>query len=84
MRDALRDVAERTGRPGATFAYPYGLIPAMNPVPPTVLGFGTVKSFPEPWSDSPLDIRRTYLPVGETDRWSTLATEWREQWYGSQ
>ncbi|GHI03127.1 hypothetical protein AQI88_01995 [Streptomyces cellostaticus] len=83
VHGALHDVAGRTGQPAATFAYPYGLIPALNPVPPTVLGFGTVKSAPEPWPERPLDIRRTYLPVGETDRWSALAAEWREQWYGS-
>lgn len=84
VHGALHDVAKRTGRPVTTFAYPYGLIPAENPVAPSVLGFGTVKSAPEPWSVRPREIRRTYLPAGETDRWPALAAEWREQWYGSQ
>ncbi|MEU2060338.1 polysaccharide deacetylase family protein [Streptomyces sp. NPDC013455] len=83
VHGALRDVAERTGRPVHSFAYPYGLVPEVNPVPSTVLGFGTVKSAPAPWTDRPLEIRRTYLPVDETDRWPAMAADWREQWYGS-
>ncbi|MFH8337444.1 polysaccharide deacetylase family protein [Streptomyces sp. AM6-12] len=83
VRAALRDVAEQTGRPVHTFAYPYGLIPEVNPVPSTVLGFGTVKSAPAPWTARPLRIRRTYLPVDKVDRWPTMAADWREQWYGS-
>jgi len=81
--DSLRRVAEQTGRTPRTFAYPYGLVPTPRPVPPTAVGFGTVKSAPEPWSQHPHDIRRTYLPVGDTDRWPALASEWREQWFGS-
>ncbi|MDQ0959140.1 peptidoglycan/xylan/chitin deacetylase (PgdA/CDA1 family) [Streptomyces sp. B4I13] len=83
VEGSLQDVAERTGHPARSFAYPYGLVPEVNPVPSTVLGFGTVKSLPASWTARPLEIRRTYLPVGETDRWPAMAAEWREQWYGS-
>jgi peptidoglycan/xylan/chitin deacetylase (PgdA/CDA1 family) len=81
---SLQAVAERTGRPTEAFAYPYGLLPTGRPLPSGVLGFGTVKSPPTPWSLRPQQIRRSYLPVGETARWTELATSWRQQWYGSQ
>ncbi|MGC5009249.1 polysaccharide deacetylase family protein [Streptosporangium sp. DT93] len=81
---SLRGIGERTGGPARTFAYPYGLIPQPPPVPPGVLAFGTVRSPPEPWARRPLHIRRTYLPVGDTERWKRLAVGWREQWFGSQ
>ncbi|MFI9598027.1 polysaccharide deacetylase family protein [Nonomuraea sp. NPDC052265] len=81
---SLRAIRERTGRPPRTFAYPYGLIPpGPSPVPDGMLAFGTVKSAPAPWSRRPRHIRRTYLPVGETARWTRLALGWRQQWYGS-
>jgi peptidoglycan/xylan/chitin deacetylase (PgdA/CDA1 family) len=80
---SLRAVAEHTGRPAQTFAYPYGLIPGGRPAPQSVLGFGTVKTAPAPWSLNPHEIRRSYLPSHEVDRWPALATEWRRQWYES-
>ncbi|MEV0589977.1 polysaccharide deacetylase family protein [Nonomuraea cavernae] len=81
---SLRRVGERTGGPVRTFAYPYGLIPERPPVPAGVLAFGTVKAAPASWAHRPLHIRRTYLPVGQVERWAGLAIGWREQWFESQ
>lgn len=80
---SLEVIADRTGRPVHAFAYPYGLVPKRNLMPSTVLAFGTTKSTPAPWSRRPYDIRRSYLPVDQIDRWKQLATGWRQQWYGS-
>ncbi|HDR4695481.1 polysaccharide deacetylase family protein [Bacillus cereus] len=67
------------------FAYPYGKLPDIKPVfPQHTLAFGTVKASPCPWDEKPYNIRRTYVPTGEKDRWITLARGWREQWFESQ
>lgn len=80
---SLARVEQLTGSPVGTFAYPYGEIPAVDPVPGPVLGFGTVKSPPRPWTGAPHHIRRTYLPSDAEESWPALVTEWRRQWFGS-
>lgn len=84
VETSLRRIAEATGAPARTFAYPYGLIPDQPPVPEGVLAFGTVKSAPAPWTERPQHVRRTYLPVDSAEHWPQLAEGWREQWFGSQ
>ncbi|MEV4807859.1 polysaccharide deacetylase family protein [Nonomuraea sp. NPDC049421] len=81
---SLADTRRMTGAAPAAFAYPYGDVPAVDPVPGDVLGFGTVRSAPLPWLQAPHHIRRTYLPSGEEDRWPELVTRWRRQWFASQ
>ncbi|HEY0804911.1 MAG TPA: polysaccharide deacetylase family protein, partial [Pseudonocardiaceae bacterium] len=81
---SLERVRQHTGQTPTTFAYPYGLVPEHPVLPKGVLGFGTVKSAAVPWLAAPHRVRRTYLPVDGTDRWQSLATGWRRQWFGSQ
>ncbi|MCP3798465.1 polysaccharide deacetylase family protein [Allokutzneria sp. A3M-2-11 16] len=80
---SLAEVAASTSRTPTTFAYPYGLVPDEDVVPKGVLGFGTVKSAPLPWTERPRNIRRTYLPADDSSAWRELAKGWRRQWYAS-
>jgi peptidoglycan/xylan/chitin deacetylase (PgdA/CDA1 family) len=81
--ESLAEVARHTGAPVTTFAYPYGAVPAADPVPPEVFAFGTVKAPARPWTAAPHGIRRTYLPAGDVAAWPALVTGWRRQWFAS-
>lgn len=85
VEGSLTAVSTRAGphAPAPAFAYPYGLVPAVDVVPPGVLGFGTVKSPPRPWTAAPQRIRRTYLPTHDIDTWPALVEGWIRQWHAS-
>ncbi|KPI04866.1 polysaccharide deacetylase [Actinobacteria bacterium OK074] len=72
-------LAERL--PGAPdwLAYPFGELPSGGPRLPS-LCFGSVKAPARPWHTAPHEIRRTYLPAGETQRWDRCLSEWRKAW----
>jgi peptidoglycan/xylan/chitin deacetylase (PgdA/CDA1 family) len=78
----VREMAGPEAAPPA-FAYPFGLVPARDVVPPGVLGFGTVKSPPRPWTSAPHQIRRSYLPAGDTENWPDIVRGWERQWHAS-
>jgi peptidoglycan/xylan/chitin deacetylase (PgdA/CDA1 family) len=77
---SLAAVGRRFPRQPLTFAYPYGVVPDATAVPAHVLSFGTVRSAHHAWTDRGRPIRRSYLPVGEPERWPELVAAWREQW----
>lgn len=80
IEDSLSAVRMRFTRQPLTFAYPYGMVPDGGLVPADVLSFGTVRSAHHAWTCRGRPIRRSYLPVGEPDRWPALVAAWREQW----
>jgi peptidoglycan/xylan/chitin deacetylase (PgdA/CDA1 family) len=78
------DNAERVLRerlPGAPdwLAYPYGEFPPGELRLPS-LCFGSIKATARPWNTAPHQIRRTYLPADEPERWESCITEWRRAW----
>lgn len=84
---ALRTIRERYGHSRELFAYPYGLVPDVDAVPPDVLAFGTVRSEPAPWPRAArhgarAPVRRTYLPTGHEQLWPGLVRAWHGQWHG--
>lgn len=78
---SLSAVGRRFPRQPLTFAYPYGIVPDATAVPAHVLSFGTVRSAHHAWTCRGRPIRRSYLPVGEAERWPALVAAWREQWH---
>jgi peptidoglycan/xylan/chitin deacetylase (PgdA/CDA1 family) len=67
--------------PGAPdwFAYPFGELPESELRLPS-LCFGSIKAAARPWDTAPHEIRRTYLPTDEPQRWEHCITEWRQSW----
>jgi peptidoglycan/xylan/chitin deacetylase (PgdA/CDA1 family) len=77
---ARRVLQERL--PGAPdwLAYPFGELPTAAGVRLPSLAFGSIKAPARPWNAAPHEIRRTYLPADEPQRWSRCLTEWRRPW----
>jgi peptidoglycan/xylan/chitin deacetylase (PgdA/CDA1 family) len=77
--NAQRVLQERL--PGAPdwLAYPFGELPGGELRFPS-LCFGSIKAAARPWNTAPNQIRRTYLPVDEPQRWERCITEWRQAW----
>jgi peptidoglycan/xylan/chitin deacetylase (PgdA/CDA1 family) len=67
--------------PGAPdwLAYPYGELPPGDLRFPS-LCFGSIKAAARPWNAAPHQVRRTYLPADEPERWEFCITEWRRAW----
>jgi peptidoglycan/xylan/chitin deacetylase (PgdA/CDA1 family) len=81
--DSLGELRDRLGLNAAVYAYPYGIevpVPAKVPRLGPLLGFGSVKAPPRPWTEAPLSVRRTYLPTGGNSGWDALARGWRAGW----
>ncbi len=83
VKSASRELLANTGARPKLFAYPYGGIPAGRLLSNRVLGFGTVRSAPSPWTIARHAIRRTYLPSRHPEDWCDLVENWRRQWYRS-
>jgi peptidoglycan/xylan/chitin deacetylase (PgdA/CDA1 family) len=79
--DQARAILERH-MPGTPdwFAYPFGHVPASRDLRLPELCFGSVKAPARPWHVARHEIRRTYLPADEPQRWARCLTEWRRAW----
>jgi peptidoglycan/xylan/chitin deacetylase (PgdA/CDA1 family) len=77
---ARRVLQERL--PGAPdwLAYPFGELPGPGDIRLPSLCFGSVKAPARAWDAAPHEIRRTYLPADEPQRWDRCMTEWRRAW----
>jgi peptidoglycan/xylan/chitin deacetylase (PgdA/CDA1 family) len=74
--------ALRGRMPGAPdwLAYPYGEPSRSGSVQLPPLCFGSIKAPPRPWDVAPHQLRRTYLPADEPQRWERCMTQWRKTW----
>ncbi|NBE92569.1 MULTISPECIES: polysaccharide deacetylase family protein [unclassified Nonomuraea] len=61
-------------------AYPFGELPQPGTLALPSLCFGSIKAPARAWDKAPQEIRRTYLPAGEPQRWGRCITEWRRTW----
>ncbi|MCP3776515.1 polysaccharide deacetylase family protein [Paenibacillus sp. MZ04-78.2] len=85
IEESIFDVEKQIGSSPIHFAYPYGIIPQEEPnLPIGTLAFGTIKAQACSWAKKNHNIRRTYLPTGQLDKWARLCEGWREQWFESQ
>lgn len=84
MGDSISEIGNQLGVSPVHFAYPYGIVPLQSQTMPLgTLAFGTVRALARPWDEEPHNIRRTYLPTGETNEWATFCEGWVKQWYES-
>jgi peptidoglycan/xylan/chitin deacetylase (PgdA/CDA1 family) len=77
--NAQRVLQERLPRSPDWLAYPFGELPPGELRFPS-LCFGSIKAAARPWNTAPHQIRRTYLPADEPQRWEGCITEWRRAW----
>ena len=77
--NAQRVLQERLPDAPDWLAYPFGELPRGELRFPS-LCFGSIKAAVRAWNTAPHNIRRTYLPADEPQRWERCITEWRRTW----